>query len=112
MDPTAVRHIEKRRNRDGQDRAFVVGTRVRVQDVYVLSELHGKTPDEIMAAFPHLGLAQVHAALAYYFDHMDEIQNEIREDDEFVERFRQTMGPGPLERKLRGMDGNADSVSS
>ena len=111
-EPTALAHIEQRQNRDGKQRAYIAGTRVRVQDIYALSELHGKSPDEIVGAYPQLSLAQVHAALAYYFDHMAQIQGEIREDDQFAQKFREMTGPGPLEQKLRGTDGDADSVSS
>ena len=112
MEPIATTYVETRCNRDGEARAYLSGTRIRVQDIYVLSEFQGKTPDEIVSAYPQLSLAQVHAALAYYFDHMDEIRDEIRQDQDFVEKFRQMTGPGPLEEKLRGMEGDADSVSS
>lgn len=105
-------HIDIRPNRDGQPRAYIVGTRIRVQDVYFQSEVHGQTPDEIVDAFPHLTLAQVHAALAYYFDHQDEVQQEIREDEVFVESLKAKMGPGPLPEKLQGMEAAGDSVSS
>ena len=56
-------HIEVRPNRAGKPRAYIVGTRVRVQDIYVDSEVYGMTPDEIAAGYPQLTLAQVHAAL-------------------------------------------------
>jgi uncharacterized protein (DUF433 family) len=69
MSQAAVSAIELRPNRSGQLRAYLAGTRVRVQDIYALSELQGKTPDEIVAALPHLNLFQVHSALAYYFQH-------------------------------------------
>ena len=88
--------IELRPNRSGQPRAFIAGTRVRVQDIYALSELQGKTPDEIVAAIPHLSLFQVHSALAYYFQHRDEILQEIREDDDFAAAMRVKLGPGSL----------------
>ena len=92
--------IELRPNRSGQQRAFIAGTRVRVQDIYALSEVHGKSPDEIVEALPHLTLAQVHAALAYYFDHRDAILQELREDRDTAARLRQTLGEGPLASKL------------
>lgn len=90
--PAPILHIEIRPNRAGQPRAFIVGTRVRVQDAVCDSEGLGQSPDEIVANLPHLTLAQVHAALSYYFDHQDEIRSAIREDEEFileVERRRQ-----------------------
>ena len=99
MGNTIVPHIELRENRQGQLRAFIDGTRVRVQDVYFLAEVDGKTPDEVVTALPHLTLGQVHAALSYYFDHREEILDQIRQDEAFVTEMRATLGPGPLERK-------------
>ena len=58
MSQAAISAIELRPNRSGQPRAYVTGTRVRVQDIYGLSQLQGKTPDEIVAALPHITLAQ------------------------------------------------------
>lgn len=104
MSQAAVSAIELRPNRSGQLRAFISGTRVRVQDIYALSELQGKTPDEVVAALPHLSLFQVHSALAYYFQHRDEILQEIRDDDEFVAAMWAKMGPGPLAKKLNSAD--------
>jgi uncharacterized protein (DUF433 family) len=101
MERTLIQHIEIRKNRAGQDRAYIVGTRVRVQDIYVDSEILGKAPEEIVAALPHLTLGQVHSALAYYFDHRDEILDELRQDEKFIAMMKQRTGPGPLELKLR-----------
>ena len=111
MEPKVVQHIEIRKNRAGQDRAFIAGTRVRVQDIYVDSEVSGKSPEEIVAALPHLTLAQVHAALAYYFDHREEILDELRQDEQFVALIKERTGPGPLEMKLRDAD-VGDAISS
>jgi uncharacterized protein (DUF433 family) len=100
MDAHTSSHIENRKNRDGQNRAYITGTRVRVQDIYAYAEIHGMSPDEIVQQLPHLTLGQVHGALAYYFDHRQEIQDEIRQDEEFVQQMRALTGPGPLEQKL------------
>jgi uncharacterized protein (DUF433 family) len=100
MSQAELSTIELRANRSGQPRAFIAGTRVRVQDIYALSELQGKTPDEIVAAIPHLTLYQVHSALAYYFHHRDVILQEIREDDDFAAAIKVKLGSGPLASKL------------
>lgn len=94
-------HIELRTNRAGQPRAFIAGTRVRVQDIYVQAEIHGRTPDEIVEALPHLTLGQVHAALSYLFDHREEILREIREDQAFVDTLRAAEGPNLLARRAQ-----------
>lgn len=111
MSRTLTQHIEIRQNADRQDRAYIVGTRVRVQDIYVDSEVHGKSPEEIVANLPHLTLAQVHAALSYYFDHRDEILHELQEDEKFVALVKRRTGPGPLELKLRDA-GASDAIPS
>jgi uncharacterized protein (DUF433 family) len=91
-------HIELRPNRDGQLRAYIAGTRVRVQDIYAQAEIHGRTPEEIVEGLPHLTLGQVYAALSYLFDHREEILRELREDESFVEALRATSKPSLLER--------------
>jgi uncharacterized protein (DUF433 family) len=92
--------IEVRLNRDGQPRAFIAGTRVRVQDIVSLSEFQGFSPDRIVDNLSHLTLSQVHAALAYYVEHMAEVRRGMKEDDDYAEEFRRN-NPGPLEMRLR-----------
>lgn len=110
--PPTPAYIEVRSNRDGQPRTFLAGTRVRVSDIAIQAEVHGKSPDEIVAAYPQLSLAQVHAALAHYFDHRTTIVGEQREDEGYVHHMKQQTGAGPLEKKLTGTPLDADPVSS
>jgi uncharacterized protein (DUF433 family) len=86
MDATLARHIERAPDLS-RGRARIAGTRVRVQDIVACHEFQGLTPDEIVAGYPHITLADVHAALAYYHDHRDEIRQQMREDEDFVARF-------------------------
>jgi uncharacterized protein (DUF433 family) len=104
MSQTSTNPIELGPNRAGRLRAYIAGTRVRVQDIYGYAELQGKTPDEIAVALPHLSLHQIHAALAYYFQHREAILQEIREDDDFAAAVRAKLAPGPLESKLTTVD--------
>ena len=78
----------------------------------MLAEVQGRTPDQIIDAFPHLTLAQVHAALSYYFDHRSEIQDNLRQDEEFVEQLKKLRGPGVLERRLKSTSGPQDDAVS
>jgi len=90
----------------------IKGTGIRVWDIYVRHERQGRTPDEIVAAYPHITLADVHSALAYYWDNKDDIERQIKEADEFVEQLKAANDPGPLSRKLGAMDSGRDKVSS
>ncbi len=94
MEPTISQHIELRRNRRGEDRAYVTGTRVRVQDIVSDYERHGMTAEEIAREFPHISLAQVHSALAFYFEHRDEIRAQMRDDAQYVDSLRNGTNAG------------------
>jgi uncharacterized protein (DUF433 family) len=90
-------------------KARIVGTRIRVQDIYVWHELQGQSADEIVSEFPQLTLADVHAALTYYFDHQDEIQQQMKADDAFVGAMKRTI-PSKLQVKLKGRNATDPSV--
>jgi uncharacterized protein (DUF433 family) len=66
----------------------IAGTRfpVRLAVIYVLK--HGLTPEELVARFPHLTLAQVHDALSYYYDNREEIEKDIVQNSEEAVRQR------------------------
>jgi uncharacterized protein (DUF433 family) len=81
-------------------KACIAGHRVRVLDVVVWHEHQGMTPDEIVSHVPSISLVDVHAALAYYFDHIEEIQQEMRAERAFAEEFRRNH-PSQVETKLR-----------
>lgn len=110
MNPTTVSRIEKVPGKCG-GRPCIAGTRIRVWDVYVLHELQGKSADEVVAAYPELSLSDVYAALAYYFDHKEEIDAEMKEADEYVEALRQSLGAGPLAKKLANKGSGSAQVS-
>lgn len=83
----------------------IAGSRIRVQDVYVWHELQGRSPDEIVSSFPQLTLADVYAALAYFWDHRDQILLEMREQEELVEQMKAQF-PSKLPERP-GAKGNA-----
>lgn len=85
----------------------VAGTRIRVWDIVALTEL-GRSPDEVLVAYPRVTIADVYAALAYYHDHRDEIDREIAEDLRFAAEFRREQGPGTLDR-MRELAGEGDA---
>ena len=62
--------------------AVIHGTRFPVRSVVIYILQHGRTPEELVAKFPHLTLAQIHDALSYYYDNRAEIDREIEENSE------------------------------
>jgi uncharacterized protein (DUF433 family) len=62
--------------------AVIAGTRFPVRSVVIYILHHGLTPEELVARFPDLSLAQVHDALAYYYDNRAEVEKDIAENTE------------------------------
>jgi uncharacterized protein (DUF433 family) len=59
-------------------RPCIAGTGLRVTDIVMVMLFHDQTPSEIAAWFG-VSLAQVHAALSYYYEHKSEIDEDIRQ---------------------------------
>ncbi len=78
----------------------LLGHRIKVRHVAVWHEQMGMTPTEIAATYPTITLAQVHAALAYYYDHRDEIRAAIEEEHRFVEELKAKAPPSKLQQLL------------
>jgi uncharacterized protein (DUF433 family) len=85
-------------------KACIAGHRIRVMDIVIGHEDLGMSPDEIVAAFPELGLSDVHAALAYYFDNVEEIRDDIRCNDKLAEQLRARFPSKLREKLLDGAD--------
>ena len=62
-------------------RAVVAGTRLRVS-VILTNYRQGMTVEEIVQQYPQLRPADVHDALAYAYDHPEEMEADIAADDE------------------------------
>lgn len=57
---------------------IISGTRVTVRRIAGYYQM-GMNVDEILSALSHLRPSQVHSALAYYFDHQEEIEKDLEE---------------------------------
>ena len=60
----------------------IAGTRFPVRSVVFYTLKTGLTPEEVVEKFPHLSLAQIYDALAYYYDNRSEIEQDILENSE------------------------------
>jgi uncharacterized protein (DUF433 family) len=82
-------------------RACIAGHRIRVLDIVVWHEMRGYCADEIVDMFPGITLADVHAALAYYFDHREEIEADFGRDQE-LDEWARANAPSKLRDKRGG----------
>jgi uncharacterized protein (DUF433 family) len=95
---TTYAHITKQAGVCG-GKAAIDDTRVRVADVAWLHR-EGRSPDQILTEYPQLSLAQVHAALAYYYDHRDEVEATLAADETAEAEFERVKAE-ILSRKQR-----------
>ena len=105
---TKVGHIEGKPDVCG-GKPCVAGTRIRVQDIYGWCELDGKTIDQVVAEFPQLSKADVYAALAYFWDHRQEISDQMAESEAFAEQIK-AQTPSRVQQKLAVRDATHDSL--
>lgn len=80
------RNIEQAPGRCG-GQPVVGGTRIRVATILGCYR-QGMSVEEIVQQYPPLKPADVHDALAYAYDHLDEIEADLAADDESTVKAR------------------------
>lgn len=93
----AVNHIRT----DAEGRAWIDDTNVKVIEVVRDWLAHGSSPEELCCQFPHLTLAQIHAALAYYYDHQEHFDRVLAAELEDWDARAVHRQESPIRRKLR-----------
>jgi uncharacterized protein (DUF433 family) len=77
--------------------------RVRVAQI-VMDHLGRAWPaDEIVRQYSHVTLAEVHSALAYYFDHSQEIDREIQSELRQADSAARSVRQSPLALRLAAL---------
>lgn len=94
-----VQHIEQTPDIAG-GKPRIAGSRISVQNVVIWYERMGKSADEIASDYG-ITLADVYAALAYYHDNREEIDQAMRADAAFVAELREYT-PSKISERLRG----------
>jgi len=94
---TGYRHVEFKPN----GTPMIAGTRISVARVALDHTLHDIPAEEIPSHYGGLTLAQVFGALAYYYDHQEEMDRRIVEDEQEVERWRERWAESQAELRAR-----------
>jgi len=81
--------------------AWIDQTNVKVIEVVLDKLAHGSTPEEMHLQYPHLSLAQIHAALSYYYDHQEDLDAEIERRLQEVDALAAKAQNSPVRRRLR-----------
>jgi uncharacterized protein (DUF433 family) len=88
-------------HRDAEGRAWIDDTNIKVIEVALDHIAYGWSADEIHVQHPHLSLAQIHAALSFYFDYQDEFDRRIEASLQEADRLAAESKDSPLRRGLR-----------
>src|SRR5437762_4809181 len=99
MPVSSITHIRL----DERGVAWIDDTNTKVIEVALDMIAHGWSPEEINFQHSHLSLAQIHAALGFYYDHQDEMDLQIQRSAQEVERLRRQEGESPIRKRLREM---------
>jgi uncharacterized protein (DUF433 family) len=95
--PTAHIHLDER------GVAWIDDTNTKVVEVVLDKLAYGSSPEEMHFQHPHLSLAQIHAALSYYYDHQHEIDAYIEQQLKWVEAMAAQTGDSPVRQRLRAL---------
>ena len=77
---------------------IIVGTRITVRCIAGYYQM-GMNADEILTTLSHLRPSEVHSALAYYFDHQEEVDADLAESSD-VEFCKSKVAPHPNQKAL------------
>ena len=83
--------------------AWIDQTRVKVIEVAMDWLDNRSSAEEMHLQYPHLSVAQIHAALAYYHDHKETFDKEIAESLAWTDKLAAESADSPGRRKLQAM---------
>jgi uncharacterized protein (DUF433 family) len=83
--------------------AWIDDTNVKVIEVALDKLEYGLSPEEIHFQHPGLSLAQIHAALSYYYDHQDALDAAIEQQVQEVKDMAVQSGDSPFRKRLRAL---------
>lgn len=88
---------------DEKDIAIIEGTTMKVIELIVERLAYGWSPEELQLQHSYLTLSQVHSALAYYWDHAEQLDKEIAMRLDNVEELRKLSKrePSPVISRLK-----------
>jgi uncharacterized protein (DUF433 family) len=86
---------------DERGTPIAAGTNMKVVELVLEKMAYGWSPEELYFQHPHLTLGQIYSALAYYWDHQEELDKDIERRQELVDQLRNAAVPSPLKARLK-----------
>jgi uncharacterized protein (DUF433 family) len=80
---------------------IIAGTNMKVVEFVLERTAYGWSPEELHFQHPYLSLGQIYSALAYYWDHQEELDQDCERRLEFVDQVQRAIGPSSLVARLK-----------
>jgi uncharacterized protein (DUF433 family) len=80
---------------------MISGTTMKVIELVLDHLAYGWSPEELRFQHPYLAMGQIYSALAYYWDHKAELDQDIERRLQFVDRVQKTTQLTPLAEGLK-----------
>jgi uncharacterized protein (DUF433 family) len=85
---------------DENGAGWISGANTKVIQVVLDKLAYGWSPEEIHFQHPRLSLAQIHSALAYYYENKNELDAEIKRQSQEAEALKPRLIDPTLRHKL------------
>ena len=79
----------------------IAGTTMKVIELVLDHVAYGWSPEELHFQHPYLTMGQIYSALAYYWDHKVELDQDIERRRQFIDQVQQTTKLPPLAERLK-----------
>jgi uncharacterized protein (DUF433 family) len=79
----------------------ILGSTMKVIELVLAHLAYGWSPEELYFQFPYLTLGQIYSALAYYWDHREELDQDIEKRLSSVDQLQHSFGESPLVANLK-----------
>ena len=90
--------------------AWISGANTKVVEVVLDKMAYGWSPEEMHRQHAHLSMAQIHAALAYYYEHQADIDAQIERDWQEVNELAARQPDSALRQRLRELKRERSSL--
>ena len=80
----------------------IEGTTMKVVELVLVQAAYGWSAEELNGQYPNLTLGQIYSALAYYWDHQDDLDADIESRIRKVDSIRSSLPESPLVKRLKG----------
>jgi uncharacterized protein (DUF433 family) len=97
LSTTEYKHIQL----DERNVPTLAGTTMKVVELILPVKAYEWTPEDLYEQHPYLTMGQIHSALAYYWDHQEQLDADLEKRYQFAEKLRQEATESPIIEKLK-----------